>query len=177
VGSPGVDQRAIHREVLVGSQLLPLGERQDLAEKLPHDGFRKQPFPVLGEGRRRPHAIIHGEADEPAVQEVVLDVLHQLPFGADGKEHLDEAGPQQPLRRDTGPSSAGIQRLEGFVHRGQNPIGQHPQLAQGMVRRNPLFQRPVAEHRMLCRVGPSHRFLSRSGNGRIIPPALRGRGF
>lgn len=177
VGSPGVDQRAIDREMFIGSQLLPLGQNQDLAEELPHDGFRQQPLPVLRKGRRRPHAVIHGKADEPAVQEVVLDVLHQLPLGADGKEHLDKAGPQQPFGRDAGATGTGIQLLEGRVHRRQDAIDQHPQLPQGMIRRYPFFQRPVAEHRMLGRVRPSHRFRSRSGNARIIPSALQGRGF
>lgn len=128
VGGPGIDQRAIDREMFIGSQLPPLGQGQDLAKELSHDGFRKQPLPVLGEGRRRPHVVIHREADEPAVQEVVLNVLHQLPFGTDRKQHLQETCPQQPFGWDAGAPGAGIQLLEGRVHRGQNAIDQHPEL-------------------------------------------------
>ena len=65
--SPRFDQRAIHGEVLMGNQLLPLGEREDFAEELPHDRFRKQPLAVLGETRRRPNFFVHGQTDKPAI--------------------------------------------------------------------------------------------------------------
>lgn len=85
--------------------------------------------------------------------------------------------PEQPFGRDAGAVGTGIQLLEGRVHRSQGAIEQHPQLTQGMIRRYPFFQRPVAEHRMLGRVGPSHRFRSRSDNARIIQLTLLNRVF
>lgn len=39
VGGPGANQRAIDGEMLIGSQLPPLGQDQDLAAGLAHDDF------------------------------------------------------------------------------------------------------------------------------------------
>ncbi len=72
---PGLDQRAVHGEVLVGHEppglLVHLGE-----ESLRHIGSQ-QPIAVLGEHRMVPHRIVHAQAHEPAKQKVVVDLLHQ----------------------------------------------------------------------------------------------------
>ncbi len=47
------------------------------------------------EGRVIPYGVIHHQADEPTVQQVEVDVFHQLPFRTDGKQHLQQTGEQQ----------------------------------------------------------------------------------
>lgn len=167
VGNLGVDQRTIDRGMRIGGQFEPVRRGQDPAEGFPHDGFGKQPLPDFGEGRCSPHFVIQREADGPAVQAVVLDALHPLPFRADGRQD----------RRETYQPGTEIQMFEGRVHRHENAIDQRPELTLRTVCWDPLFQTPVAEHRRLNHIGPSHRFRYRSGNARIIPLAFQGQGF
>jgi hypothetical protein len=49
-----------------------------------------QPFPVLGEHGRHPHAIVHRPPDEPAKQQFVSDPLDQLPRGAHAVQQMTE---------------------------------------------------------------------------------------
>lgn len=65
--------------------------RHDLAQHL----GRQQPVAVLGEDRRHPDRIIDAEADEPAEQQVILHLFHQLPLGSDREQDLEQAGPDQ----------------------------------------------------------------------------------
>ena len=58
-------------------------------ELLEHVAFFKA-FPVLGEHGRVPDRIVRREADEPAKQQIVVELLHQLALGADRIEHLQE---------------------------------------------------------------------------------------
>jgi hypothetical protein len=44
------------------------------------DARLEQQFPVLREHRRHSHWLVDPEPDEPAVHQVVVELLHQLPF-------------------------------------------------------------------------------------------------
>lgn len=89
---PGFNQPPIHREMLMRNQLLPLSQRNDLAEKLAHD--------IFGKGHGRPDTFIHQQASKPVVQQVVLNILYQLPFRTDRKQKLNQSLTQQPLCRN-----------------------------------------------------------------------------
>ena len=101
---PGLDQRAINREVLIRQQPLHAWERQKSGQKPGGDVAFEQPVAVLGEGGRVPDRIVDAEPDKPAEQEIVIQPLHQQALGADRVERLQEHRPQQPLRRDRGPA-------------------------------------------------------------------------
>ena len=45
----------------------------------------RQFYAVLGEHRHVPHRIVDAETDEPAEQQIVVQLLHQLPLRADVK--------------------------------------------------------------------------------------------
>jgi hypothetical protein len=49
--------------------------------------------PILGKNGMVPDLVIHGQAHEPAKQEIVIQLLHQQPFTADGVLRLQEQGP------------------------------------------------------------------------------------
>ena len=70
---PGLNQRAVHSEVLVGHELLRL--LVHLGEKSLGHIRAQQPIPVLGKHRMVPHRIVHAQAHEPAEQQVVVDLL------------------------------------------------------------------------------------------------------
>ena len=109
---PGLQQRAVDREVLARQQPLDLVVRQHRGEKLGRHLALQQPVAVLGEGRGVPHRVLDAEPDKPAEQQVVVDPLDQLPLRADRIEGLQQQGPQQPLRRDRLPAERRIQRVE-----------------------------------------------------------------
>lgn len=105
---PGLDQRAVDREVVVRQKRRDLAMRQDRRHHLARHLRRQKPVAVLGEDRRHPDRIVDPETDEPAEQEVILHLFYQLPLGADRKHDLDQAGPDQPLRRDRGAAEIGV---------------------------------------------------------------------
>ena len=49
---------------------------------------------------RHPDCVVHGQADEPAKQQVVLGLLHQQTFRADAVKDLQKHGAQQLLGRN-----------------------------------------------------------------------------
>jgi len=55
-----------------------------MVEQLDHEFLKDiallQAVTVLGEGRRVPHRIVRRKPDKPAVQEIVVELLHQLPL-------------------------------------------------------------------------------------------------
>jgi hypothetical protein len=95
---PGRDLRAIYGKVLVGKQPSLLGLVDHTLEKrLRHIGV-EQPLSVLRERRRIPHRVVHLESDEPAKQQIVVELSHEQPLASDRVENLQ----QQPRRSFSG---------------------------------------------------------------------------
>ena len=59
-------------------QLLFLGLLHDLVEELDDRIVLDQALAVLAEDGGHPDRIVHGQANEPAKQQVVLGLLHEL---------------------------------------------------------------------------------------------------
>lgn len=103
---------------------------------------------------RIPHRLVHIEAGEPAIKNVVLRLLHQLPLAADGLSAssgtacsnfsgaIDGA---RLLSTSAQPVAKTFQRL---VHHS-------PHHSKRMIRRNPLLRRPIDEHPALLLVPAS----------------------
>jgi hypothetical protein len=104
---PRRNLRAVDREVFVRQKPAHLLVVQQPSQEVVRDLRLQQPFPVLREHRRHPHRLIDPEPDEPAVQQVVVELLHQLPLRADRVEHLQQKRAQQPLGRNRRPSAVG----------------------------------------------------------------------
>ena len=81
----------------------------------PHTKFLTLPIAVLREHRRDPHRVVYLEADEPPKQQVILHLLHQPSFGADREQDLDQAGSDQPFRRDGRAAIGGIEQVERVI--------------------------------------------------------------
>ena len=64
-------------------------------EELRGDIGTQQPVAVLGECRVIPNSIVDGETNEPAEQQIVVDLLHQLLLGAHRIERLEKRGAKQ----------------------------------------------------------------------------------
>jgi hypothetical protein len=63
-------------------------------------GMSSDPVAILAERAGIPHRRIHRQADKPAEQQVVIQLLNQLPFRADRVERLRQQRPQQLFGRD-----------------------------------------------------------------------------
>src|SRR5215468_7568563 len=140
---PGLDQGAVDREVLVGQEAA-----------LPR--LRQDPLAVLREHCGIPDRVVHVQPDEPAKEQVVIQLLHQQPFAPRAVEDLQQERPQQLLGRDRGPADRRVERreLEGQLR--QHRIHHRPDRAQRMVRRHALLRRQVAPHPGLLAIVASH---------------------
>ena len=85
------------------------------------------------------------EPDEPAEQQVVVQLLHQLALRAHRVERLQQQGPQQLLRRDRGPAVQRVELLELPVQRRQRGIRDRQDRPQRMARRHPALAAHIAE--------------------------------
>jgi len=72
---PGLQQRAIHREVLVAEQWFYFWSRHQLLQEALHDLFVEQPLTVFRKRGGVPDRIIRAQAHKPAEQQVVVELL------------------------------------------------------------------------------------------------------
>ena len=103
--------------------------RQDRSQKLARNRRRQQAITVLAEHRRHPHRIVDAKPHEPAEQEIVVHLLHELAFRADREQHLDQRGAQQPFRRDRRASFGRVERGEFAIERRQGGVDDVPDYA------------------------------------------------
>src|SRR5690349_9864658 len=142
---PGIDQRTIHREVLARQKLLHLRQPQQRRQKLVRHLRLQQAVAVMREHGGMPDLRIYWQADKPAEQQIVIDLLHQHPLGAYGEESLQQRRPQQHLRWDRWTTHRGIKALKSLVQREQGLIGQPLDRSQRMIRRDAFFQSYIRE--------------------------------
>jgi hypothetical protein len=82
-GCPRFQQGSVHREVFIADKPLLLGLITDRAEKQGNGSGIEQPIPIFGKYGMVPDAVIHGQADKPPIQKVVIELFHQQSFTAD----------------------------------------------------------------------------------------------
>src|SRR5712692_5004806 len=158
---PRLDERAVDGEVLVRQQVSRPGLRQHALEERLGDVALEQPLTVLGEHRGIPDRVVHVQSDEPAEQEVVVELLHQHPLAAHSVENLKEQRPQQLLGGDRRPAEGRIDRLEAWRHLLQHRVYHGADRPEWMVPGDPLFRGDVAEHASVELVVSTHRHLHR----------------
>jgi hypothetical protein len=76
-----------------------------------------------------------------------LHLLHQLPLGPDGEQDLDQAGADQPLRRDRRATFGRIEPVELGIEAGESVVDDLPDLPQRMARRDTFLAIDLAEQR------------------------------
>src|SRR6266481_942803 len=79
---PGLDQGPVHRKMLIRQQRLHLRVMQELGHELLEHLALLQALAVLRKRRWIPHPIIRGQPNKPAIEKVVVQLFHQLPFRA-----------------------------------------------------------------------------------------------
>ena len=76
--APGVDQRAVHREMVPAHLPAHVRVVHDAGQEGGRRVHGQKPLAVLREGRGIPDPIIDAEPDEPPEQQVEIQPLHQL---------------------------------------------------------------------------------------------------
>ena len=156
LAGPGLNQRAVDREMLLRKQPLPVGLAHHFGEEGFNDLVLEQAIPVLREDGMVPDRIFQRQPDEPAEQEVVAHLFHQLPLGADRVEHLQEQCAHQFLGGNRVASPLRVDRIEQTVEAPQRFIDQRPDAPQRMIRRNKIIQLRHREKTLLHPVRSAH---------------------
>jgi hypothetical protein len=75
VTGPGFQQSAVHAEVLQRDAIPSVGLGQHLIKEPLRDVAGQQPVAILREHGRVPNGIVHVESDEPAEEQLVIQLL------------------------------------------------------------------------------------------------------
>ena len=119
---------------------MPLCQAKHLAEEGTSHRFVEQAVTILRETAVIPNLVVHVEANKPAIEQVEVDVVHQLTLGTNRVQRLNQTGAQQPLRRNRRATRIRVQGLE----------------VRMQCRQNAVHQRPVAEHLRLGHIRTEH---------------------
>jgi hypothetical protein len=76
--------------MLIAQQRLNIRSPHQLVQKPAHDLLVQQPVTVLGECGGMPDRIVRAQANKPAEQQVVVELLVQQPLRADPVERLQQ---------------------------------------------------------------------------------------
>src|SRR5450631_3832495 len=115
-----------------------------------------QTLPVLGKHRHVPDRIVDVQTHEPAKQQVVVQLLHQLTLRPHRIEYLQKLRTDQLLRRNRRTPAPCVKPLELRVQLPQRLIGHLTDGAQWMILRHPLFKPDVTEYRFLMLIVSAH---------------------
>ena len=110
-GWPFLNQRAVHRDVILRQKLLLLGQCQHFEKNDSITFMFQQSVTVLGKHRVVPYPLFHRQAK----QQVVAYLLHQLPLAAHRIEYLQQQCPNQFLRRNRIASAGSIDRIKQSI--------------------------------------------------------------
>jgi hypothetical protein len=77
-------------------------------EEAPGDLLIQEPIPILREHRRHPDRLVHVHADEPAKQQVVVQLLYEQPLAADRVADLEQLRPEEASWGSRRPADARV---------------------------------------------------------------------
>lgn len=153
-------EASIPSEVLARQPALAIRGFDDVIEQLDDRVMRNEPLAVLGKDAGNPDRIVHGQANEPAIQEVVLGLLHELALRANAEEDLQEHRAQQLLRCDAGTPALDVGLVhagEQAVHLEQRFVDHRADRAQRVIRGHEVLQAAHSEQALGEGIGSAHR--------------------
>jgi hypothetical protein len=153
---PGLDQRAINTEVRVQEQRFDLRLAQHRLEELGRDVAAEKTIAIFREHRHVPDGIIHAEAREPAKQQVIVQLFHQLAFRADRIEGLEQKRPEQLLGRDRRPADRRVEHGKVSREVAQRGVHERQDAAKGVVQGHTRLAAHIAEQRLASNVVAPH---------------------
>ena len=97
-----LDERAVYGKVVVRHQGFHPRLGDDRGQEAARHVAFQEAVALLAECRGVPARRVHRQPNEPAEQQVFVELLHQLTFGTDTEERLEQEVPEQPFGRDRG---------------------------------------------------------------------------
>src|ERR1700687_5357543 len=147
--------------MLVRQQRLDLRMVQKLAHELRKHLAVLQSVAVLREGGRVPDRIVGRKPHKPAVQKIVVQLFHQLPFRPNAVEHMEQQCAQQLLRRNRWTSFARVELAQATVQLAEYLTDKLPDLSQWRSRGRPRLWRDVRKQAALILKCSPHASLRR----------------
>lgn len=160
--SPGIDQRAVDREVVRGQQLLLAGQIDDLIEEASSDVGGDKAFAQPAEVRLVQRRALEIHVEKPTEQDVVVELFAELPVRANRIQRNQQLRLEQSLWRNRWATDRGVQRVQLPRNCAQGTVGQTLHPSQRMIRRHTRLRREVVEHRGLGVELAAHRCRTRS---------------
>lgn len=165
-----LDQRSVDREVVQTGELLRVRTLDHAIEERADERVLLKALPVGRKAARVPHRCVQRQVQEPPVQQVHPDLLHQAALRTHGVQRLQQQRLEQHLGRDARSSQFGVRAAELPIHPGKHLVRAPLHLAQRVVLidqaldvdRVPkgLLRADLSAHRLL-RVGVPHNLLDR----------------
>ena len=108
-----------------------------------------KPHSEAGWCLENPGRFIHAQANEPAEQQVVVELLNELALAADRDQDMHEQCAKQLLGRNRRTPGMRVALIEQRTHVGENAVDQRAEDTRRVVLRHALLQAHKAEHRRL----------------------------
>src|SRR5216683_10933 len=152
----GFDQRAVDREVLVAQQPQTSRLTDHLIEEPLGNLVPEQPPAVLGERSRVEAGLQQAHIQEPAVQELVVELFTEGPLTAHRVQADEQRRLEQPLRWDRWSATRGVHLVKDRRQLTQGSISKLLDDPQRVVPWDPLLQVHERQHRCLRITSPAH---------------------
>src|SRR5450631_2591175 len=165
VARPGFDQCAVDRKMVFAQVARRARLLEDCAKELLGDVAVEEALAVLGKHRHVPYDVVHVETNEPAVEHIVIELLHHHPLTANRIEYLQQQRSQEALRRNRWPASERVDFIELARDLAEHDIDHLADWPQRVVRRHALFGRNVAIERYFLNILGPHRPLPQQNRG------------
>src|SRR5450755_615624 len=165
VARPGFDQCAVDREMVFAQVARRARLLEHCEKELLGDVTVEEALAVLGKHRYVPYSVVHVETNEPAVEHIVIELLHHHPLTANRIEDLQQQRSQEALRRNRWPASKRVDLIELARDLAEHDIDHLADWPQRVVRRHALFGRNVAIERYFLNILGPHRPLPQQNRG------------
>lgn len=109
---PALDQRRVHREVLGRQQPVSLGQAQHLVEEVASNIGLNQPLAQTREVGLIQPGIIQTHVQEPAEQQVVVQLLAERPIRSHRVQRDQQLALEQPFRSNRGAAGLAVHLIE-----------------------------------------------------------------
>lgn len=153
----GLDQGAIHGEVLIGQEPRAAGLADHNIKEAAGHVMGQQPVPIRAEGAVVPPGLLQVHVQEPPEQDVIVQAFAEQPIRADRVQGDQELGLQETLRRNRGPAHVAVHLVEDLLQRLEGLVCHLRERPNRMAGRHAGVWRDVAPHGFLAADLTAHR--------------------
>lgn len=140
------DQGAIDSEMIRGQKLFPVGQADHFVKEAARNIGRNQAFAQSAEIGLIQARTFEIHVEKPAKEDVVVQLLTELPIGAARVQRDQQLPLEQALGRNRRPPRLRVQGVQFPRDRAQRSISQFLHLAKRMLGQHTRLRREVMEH-------------------------------